>query len=382
MTKKRINIFIMISCVSLMFLLIGNITGQMKARKNLFKELKIFERSLKLVEDHYVRKTDLDDLMSGAFMGLVGNLDPFSSYIDPGRMKQLDDKTKKFETGLTLIKPSMFHFQVVSLRFESPAWHSSLELGNWIQTVAGIPASNLSLYEAETILKGEDSAAVEVGFVNKEGDLDNISIGRELFNRHVRAEILSGGILHIRVLDLKEGSSSEVERALSVNSGKNVDSIILDIRGNAGGSFQEAIDVADLFLSKGLIVTVERRGEDVVSFQARKEKTSWDGELILMTDLGTMGEAEILAAAIKENSRGRLVGERTIGKGYAQELIHLADGSGLVLSVKKYVGPEGIDIHKKGIEPDIKIRLDSKEPPDNQLEKALEIISEELKEAA
>jgi carboxyl-terminal processing protease len=242
---------------------------------------------------------------------------------------------------------------------------------------------NMTTIEAAAILRGEPGTTVTVKIVRKE---ENRTFTAELTREQISVPSVTGkmladypGIGYLRVLHFNRASTNaQLRSALDELEEAQYSGLVLDLRGNPGGDLQAAIEVAGYFLKQGPVVRiVQRDGKEDVLDSARSEpevKTP----LVVLIDGGSASASEIVAGAIKDSESGVLVGTRSFGKGLVQTVFNLGNKEGVKLTTNKYLTPDGHDIHKKGIGPDVVVEQPEDAEKDLQLEKAVEILEERL----
>ena len=245
----------------------------------------------------------------------------------------------------------------------SPAADAGIISGTELLKVNGESPIKLGLEATAARLRGEPGTQVKVELQAPESEKEEITLERRSVDlRPVRTRRLrneSHTIGYLRITQFSEGVPEQVKEALQELSGKEVEGLILDLRNNSGGLVSSGLAVADSFLSNEPIVITKNR-EGLSDAIAADLKTLYDGPMVTIVNGGTASASEILAGALKDNSRSELIGSKTFGKGLIQSLSNLSDGSGLALTVASYLTPKGNDIQNQGIEPDR--TLDMPEP--------------------
>lgn len=324
-----------------------------------YDDIALFGRVINFIEKQYVDKVNTKELVHGAIKGMLETLDPHSNFMPPEVYKQLKtDTAGKFGgLGIEVWVNKDGVLTVVTPMEGTPAWKAGIKPGDRIMKINGESTKGMSIVEATTRIRGE--VGTEVKFtVGRDGAAKPIDFKMKRVNidvKSVKAELLEGKYGYIKLNHFQEKSGQEVRTALKrlENSGK-VAGLILDMRNNPGGLLDEAIEVANLFLDGGVIVsTIGRNKEDKEVKYAKSGVARLDFPMIVLVNGSSASAAEIVAGALKDHKRALVAGSRTFGKGSVQTVIPLADDVGLKLTIARYYTPNGISIQAKGIEPDL-----------------------------
>ncbi len=324
--------------------------------------------------------------------GMLKSLDdPFTRFLDPEQYRSLQVNTSGELTGVGLqiaLEPHTGQLEVVAPITGSPAEKAGIRSRDRILKIDGFPTEKLSLNEAAAKMRGAIGSTVTL-VIGRENEADKeIQLVRDRIALNpVVAELHSSPqkipIGYIRLTQFNANAPMELAHAISDLETKGAVAYILDLRNNPGGLLQAGIEIARLWLNSGTIVyTVNRYGiQD--SFDANGSALTPD-PLVILVNQGTASASEILAGALQDNHRAKLVGETTFGKGLIQSLFELSDGSGLAVTIAKYETPNHRDIHKLGIQPDkvISSNLTTREQiateSDNQYQAAVELLTKNL----
>lgn len=296
-----------------------------------------------------------------AIQEMLANLDdPFTRLLKPEQYRSLQVNTSGELTGVGLqiaIDPQTNTLTVIAPIAGSPADKAGIQPLDRILKIDGTPTSELSLDEAATKMRGPAGTAVilTLGREGRESPQDIELVRDRIALNPVYAELQSGPenlpVGYIRLSQFSANATAEVSNAIERLEKQGAAAYILDLRNNPGGLLQAGIEIARLWIDSGTIVyTVNRQGV-LGSFDAYGQALT-DDPLIVLVNKGTASASEILAGALQDNGRAKLVGEKTFGKGLIQSLFDLSDGSGLAVTVAKYETPNHTDIHKMGIVPD------------------------------
>jgi carboxyl-terminal processing protease len=285
--------------------------------------------------------------------------DPFTRFLDPEQYRSLQVNTSGELTGVGLqiaLNPQTGKLEVVSPIEGSPADQAGIRSRDRILKIEGFSTENLTLDEAAARMRGPIGSLVTLlierdGEGEKEVRLVRDRIALNPVVAELRTSPQGKSIGYLRLTQFNANASTELAHAISSLEKKGADAYILDLRNNPGGLLQAGIEIARLWLDSGTIVyTVNRQGIQG-SFEAFGPALT-DDPLIVLVNQGTASASEILAGALQDNGRAKLVGETTFGKGLIQSLFELSDGSGLAVTIAKYETPNHRDINKLGIKPD------------------------------
>lgn len=291
--------------------------------------------------------------------------DPFTRLLKPDQYRSLQTNTSGELTGvgLQIAQDPTGGLLVISPIEGSPAEVAGIKPRDRILKINGVSTAQLTLDEAAERMRGPIGSRVTLTVTHDGTDApEDIAVVRDRISLNpVYADLrtLSDGtnLGYVRLSQFNANATAEVAHALHRMEKQGASAYILDLRGNPGGLLQAGIDIARLWLDDGTVVyTVNRNGiQD--SFTASGEALTKD-PLIVLVNQGTASASEILAGALQDNGRARLVGERTFGKGLIQSLFSLSDGSGLAVTIAKYETPNHRDINRQGIAPDLEVALE------------------------
>jgi carboxyl-terminal processing protease len=350
-----------------------------KSKDEVYRKLKQFTEIMEIVRKEYVEEVDYDRLIIGAIQGMLQSLDPYSSYLTPDMMKEMEIETKGTFGGIGIeigIKDGIL--TVISPIEDTPAWKAGLKAGDKILKINGEPTKGLSLMECVKRLRGPKGTKVTITIL-REGfsEPKDFTIVRDIIKiESVKSKELEPGYLYLRVTQFQEDTTKDLREAIvAYNKKTPIKGLILDLRNNPGGLLDQAVGVADLFLKEGVIVSVKTRGGQELVYQAQQEGTFPEWPLVVLVNHGSASASEIVAGALKVHHRGIILGTRTFGKGSVQTIIPLEGGAGLRLTTARYFTPDENSIQDKGINPDIVLEEEeTSEKEDSLLKKALEYL--------
>lgn len=354
-TKIAIVVF---STLIAFYAIIGSFmskSGRVVARGSQYGQLQIFDEVLGHIIRDYVEQPDLEKVRIGSLRGLAEGLDPYSAYLTPEQVKQYDPKAARGETGLILSKVGGYAYVVTVLK-GSPADQAGIRGGDFIEYVGKVPSRDLSLYDIEQLLNGQPGTTAEIRILHQ-GQSRRINLGRaKVVQPAVESRIEETGIGYIKVTSLVSNKAAEVKAQLSDLTSKGAQKIVLDLRGAANGTIQEAVAVANLFVGSGQLARIlGKGGKEMNVLKADPNKLVFSGPLAVVVDRSTAGPAEIIAAAVRDQKRGEIVGERTFGAGSEQQLFSLSDGGALLITTAKYAPGSGKPFMEEPVNPTVKV---------------------------
>jgi carboxyl-terminal processing protease len=354
-TKIAIVVF---STIIAFYAIVGSFmskSGQVVARGSQYGQLQIFDEVLSHIIRDYVDQPDLEKVRIGSLRGLAEGLDPYSAYLTPEQVKQYDPKANRAETGLLLSKVGGYAYAVAVLK-GSPAEQAGVRSGDFIEYVGKVPSRDLSLYDIEQLLSGQAGTTIDVRILHQ-GQSRKVSLSRaKLAQPAIESRIEEPGVGYLKLTTLSDGKASDVKSAVSDLVSKGAQKIVLDLRGAANGKVQEGVAVANLFAGSGTLARVLGKGDkETQTFTADPAKVVFNGPLIVVIDRSTAGPAEIIAAAVRDQKRGDLVGERTFGAGSEQQMFSLSDGGALLMTTAKYAPATGKAFMEEPINPTVKV---------------------------
>ena len=348
-----------------------------KEAPNKFDALKRFSQVLDLVERYYVRDVTQGDLINGAVKGMLQGLDPHSTFMTADEYKEMQETTSGEFFGIG-IEISMENGQVtvVTPIEDTPAYRAGLKSGDIILSINGQPAQELSLQEVVSRIRGPKGTEVELAILHSDAKTpQTVRIVRESIPLiSVKSKKLEDGYYWIRLTRFSERTTEELRDALKAadkeaKAAGGIKGIVLDLRNNPGGLLDQAVSVSDTFLDKGVIVSIKGRRDNTDRvYEAKKQSDDIHAPMVVLINAGSASASEIVAGALRDQKRALIVGERSFGNGSVQNIIPLADGSGLKLTVALYYTPNGSSIQAEGIVPDLEIpfeapRNDDKDNP-------------------
>ncbi len=337
-----------------------------------------------IIEENYaLDMVDSKAMENGIYQGLVDSLqDPYSAYYSAEEMQEQQEKMEGVYYGIgAYVKydEEMGFARLGEIFANSPALESGLLEGDLIVKVDGQYTKGMGLDEVVSLIKGEEGTRVLLTIM-REGETEAREIEverRDVPKQTVSFEMMDNKIAYIRISEFDKVTVDQFTDAMAMAKGSGMLGLILDLRDNPGGNLAAVIDVARQILPKGLVVyTKDKAG--------KRQDYNCDGDheltvpMVVLVNGGSASASEVLAGAVKDYGKGKLLGTTTFGKGIVQKYLAISDGSAVKLTTSKYYTPKGNNIHGIGIEPDETLEMDYEEylesGYDNQLERAKEIL--------
>ena len=334
-----------------------------KSKKNAYRELEMFANVLTLVQQYYVDETDMPELMHGAVDGMLGSLDPHSGYLSPEDYQELEDETSGSFIGIGIeITQRDGVLTTVAPIDGSPAAKSGIRSGDQILRIDGKSTKNLSLLEAMKLMRGTKGTTIVLSIHRStwRGTRDFTLIRDEIPLVSVKSSELEPGYGYIRISNFQEATADDVVTALNQFRAKQpLRGLVLDLRNNPGGLLDQAIKVADIFLEHGVIVSTRgRSNQEQILYEAHPDAKVENYPMVTLINGGSASASEIVAGALKDHKRARILGTTSFGKGSVQTLVPLPDGAAIRLTTARYYTPSGSSIQATGIRPDIVLPLE------------------------
>ena len=328
-----------------------------------YENVKKFKQVRDIIKEDYYKDVDENILLEGAVSGLAGSLnDPYTVYFNKDQMKAFMEKSEGSYVGIgvTVNTDEKGLLTVIEPFENSPAAAAGIKQGDKIvkvddKDVTAIRDENMII----SMIKGKENTNVKVTVYRPAEDkYYQLSIVRKrIKTSNIKSEILTGNIGYIKLLMFDSEIAGYFKNDLDKMLKSGIKGLIIDLRDNPGGSYEQVVEIADGLLPEGTIVyTEDRNGERQIK---QSDKNCVGLPLVLITNGNSASASEILAGAVKDNARGTIVGTKTFGKGLVQELKMLDDGSGIKVTISRYFTPSGVCIHGVGIKPDIEIDVPS-----------------------
>ena len=355
------------------------------ANDEIYKKIDVFSEVLDKINNEFVDDIDQNEIMDAAINGVLQSLDPYSAYLSPEMLKEMQTETSGQFGGLGIeVGMEAGVVKVISPIDNSPADRVGVKAGDYIVKINEIQVQGKSLTEAVEIMRGPVGSEIEIT-VRRKGVKKALifNITREIIKiESVKSNVLDNTIGYIRLTSFNENSSNQIKSKIKeLNKNEKVKGYILDLRNNPGGLLSQAIKISDFFLDQGEIVSTKGKKSSENKKWFAKDGDLIDGKnLIVLINYGSASASEIVAGALKDHKRAILVGENSYGKGSVQSVIPLQNRGAIRLTISKYYLPSGKSISEVGVTPDIEVTEGSDDfkinsENDNQLEFALKLFN-------
>ncbi|MBN2419157.1 MAG: S41 family peptidase [Deltaproteobacteria bacterium] len=328
--------------------------------ERVYKNIELFTEVLRQIENNYVETQDPKDLIYGAIRGMIRDLDPHSSFMTKEEYKEFMLETKGSFTGIGIeitIKDNIL--TVVSPIEDTPAYKAGIKAGDRIIKVEDESTKDMTMLEAVKRIRGPKGTNVKLTVLREGSEKPmEFSITRDVIPlKSVRYNLLSPEIAYVRISNFQSKTAEDLSSAIKdLEKDKEIKGLVLDLRNNPGGLLSQAIEVSDIFLDSGVIVSTKGRSNaHNITASAHENSTKSDYPIIVLVNGGSASAAEIVSGALQDNKKALILGTRTFGKGSVQTILPLSDGSGLRLTTARYYTPSGKSIQSSGITPDIEI---------------------------
>jgi carboxyl-terminal processing protease len=398
--SMKIKAAILVSSFGVLLFVVAGSFGGVHASSNdgSYRQMQVYSEVLSRVQSEYVEDPNIPKVTDGALHGLVESLDANSSYLTPEAYKayKAHKSAAKGEIGATVSK-RFGYADVVAVLPGSPAEKAGIEDTDIFESIEGQSTRDMSLPEIRSALAGAPGSTVNVSVVRaRRAEPQKMTISRELVNiPPVSDRMLEDGIGYVKVDALTKGKAQEIAGKIKSLEKSGAKKLVLDLRNTAEGEESEGVATANLFLNHGTITYLQGQKFPREAFNADPAKAVTSLPVVVLVNKGTAGAAEIVAAAILENARGDLVGEKTFGEGSVPKIFDLPDGGALILSVAKYYSPSGKALQETAVTPNVLVADDTdnaiseeeeqepaspepeakpKSTQDDQLHKAIEVL--------
>ncbi|HUY13390.1 MAG TPA: S41 family peptidase [Terriglobia bacterium] len=357
MSKRVRSILILVTSVLVLYTVIGSVLGEGESsNEQTYRDLGVYSEVLSRIKSDYVTEPNLQNVTRGAIRGLLEALDPYSTYFTP---KQFQDFLAHPDSGpasVGIFLSKKFGFAtVVAVLPGSPADKAGIKPGDLIDRIGESSSRELSVIQLDRELGGDPGSTVDVWVVKgARGEPQKMTLTRVIPQIDpVTAKLMDDGTGYVRISAFDKGEAEKISESVKSLEGQGAKRIVLDLRDCAGGSVNEAVDTASLFIKSGLIAYTYGQRTPRHDIMAQPPAVVFNMPLAVLINRSTAGPAEIVADAVLCDKRGDVVGVPSFGVGVVQKTIPVGDGSGLLLSVAKYYGPDGKAIEDNGVTPNV-----------------------------
>jgi carboxyl-terminal processing protease len=362
MSKKLQVLLLTSSLVIIVFAVVGGLGVHASTSNSnndgAYTHMQVYSEVLYRIRTEYVEEPNMNTVTSGALHGLLESLDANSSYLSPAEYKIFKQKKAEGKATIGAMVSKRFGYAaVVSVIPGGPSDKANISSGDIIETIDGQNSHEMSLAEIRSRLVGEVGSRVECSIIRaRKVEPQKVTIIREIVNPPaIQSQMLADNTGYIKALVLTKDKSQEIANKIKSLQKDGAKKLVLDLRNTAEGDEEEGVATANLFLNKGLIAYLQGQKFTRVSYNADPQKKITDLPLVVLVNRGTAGAAEVVAAAVLDNARGDVLGDKTFGDGSVQKLLEVPDGSALILSIAKYYTPNGKIIQETGITPNIQV---------------------------
>ena len=356
-----------ISCIIVIFIFAFKLEANDK--KEIYKYLNLFGEAFEKVQNNYVEEVEVKDLIESAIEGMLSSLDPHSSYLSTEELNDLRVQTKGEFGGLGIeVTLENGFVKVISPIDDTPAAKAGIIAGDLITHIDDEPVLGMTLSEAVSLMRGKVGSKIKLSISRNENENVEIEIVRAIIELKSVKSRLENNIGYIRVSSFNQKVDEEIIKAIKSfkNENKKIDGYILDLRNNPGGLLDQAVNVTDIFLSKGEIVSTRGRTESDGSRYNAVKNDYIDGlPLVVLINQGSASASEIVAGALQDHKRAIIMGTKSFGKGSVQTIIPSGDNVALKLTTARYYTPLGRSIQQTGIDPDILVEQVELKPIEN-----------------
>jgi len=356
--KTRLSV-LLVSTPMLVFVIVGGLMGNQAASgQQPYQVMKVFDDVVQLVMNNYVGDVQVDKVMDGAMRGLADGLDPDSAFLSATQVKSVEagEAAPEGDVGIELTR--RYYLYVVAARDGSPAQKAGLQTADTIRAIDGKPTRDMSVFEGSRLLRGKEGSKVTLTvFRGNAAEPHDIVLTREKIAGPLVTSRLIGSTGYLRVVSFRDGIADELRKQAADLAKSGAKALIVDVRRTAEGTFENGIAAARVFVKSGTLAIKTGRGkpEPREPVSARSGDGAIDLPAAVLQSTGTAGASELFVAALNDNNRAELIGERTLGRAGIQKLVKLPEGRGLWLTYARYITPNGNPIQGRGVEPDLAV---------------------------
>ena len=375
------------SFIVYLFLIFTPIFISAEEDKDVYKYLNLFGEAFEKIKNNYVEPIDSKDLIESAIEGMLTSLDPHSSYLNNKELNELRVQTKGEFGGLGIeVTLENGFVKVIAPIDDTPAYKAGIKSGDLITHLDDEPVLGMTLSEAVSIMRGKVGSKIKLTVRRNENEKVDINIIRAIIQLKSVKSRIENNIGYIRVSSFNQKVDKQIIDSISSFKKKNsLIGYVLDLRNNPGGLLDQAVNVTDIFLERGEIVSTKgRNGKRGSRYNAVKKDLTDGLPLVVLINQGSASASEIVAGALQDHKRAIIMGTKSFGKGSVQTIIPSGEDVAIKLTTAKYYTPSGRSIQQTGIDPDILVEQAELKKLDNQRRKESDlkgaIDNEQLKE--
>ena len=359
--KTRMSVLVLSTPV-LAFVLVGGLMGAgnnaQSSGQQTYQHLRMFDDVVDLVMNNYVGDVPVDKVMDGAMRGLADGLDPDSAFLNAGQVKAVEsgEAAPDGEVGIELTR--RYYLYIIAARDGSAAQKAGLRTADTIRAIDGKPTRDMSVFEGTRELRGKAGTKVTLTIIRgNAADPHEIVLIRERVAGPIVTSRLIGTTGYLRIVSFRNGVVEELRKHAADLTKGGAKNLIVDVRRTAEGPLENGIAAARVFIKSGTLAIKAGRGKPEPSEPVDAKAGDGAVELpaIILVTTGTSGPGELFVAAMNDNDRAELIGERTLGRAGIQKLVKLPEGRGLWLTYARYLTPKGNPIQGRGLEPDVAV---------------------------
>ena len=335
-------------------------------KEDVYKHLNLFGEAFEKIKNNYVEEVEVKDLIESAIEGMLNSLDPHSTFLNTDELNELKIQTKGEFGGLGIeVTLENGLVKVISPIDDTPAERAGIKSGDLITHIDGEAVMGLSLSEAVSLMRGKVGSKINLSIKRRDQSL-KIDIVRAIIELKSVKYRLEDNIGYIRVSSFNQKVDEEIKKAIKQMKGNNKNEIVgyvLDLRNNPGGLLDQAVNVTDIFLAKGEIVSNRgRKKSDGSRYNAVKNDLIDGLPLVVLINQGSASASEIVAGALQDHKRAIIMGTKSFGKGSVQTILPSGENVAIKLTTARYYTPSGKSIQKTGIDPDILVEQSEVKP--------------------
>jgi len=352
------------TCV-VVLLLLGARNGRAVATDVVYGHLKVYTEVLERIKLEYVEEPDMKSVNLGAINGLLESVDPFASYLNADQYRQYQKNENSAKAGVGMVLAKRYGYvAVVDVLPGSPADKASIATGDLIESINNVATRDMPLAYAEELLRGDANTKVELTILRlRNPDPQKVTLTRASVSfPEVTAKMLPDNVGYLHVASVAGNRVEQAKTKLEELKKQGAKYIVLDLRHSSTGEQANGIQLANLFLDKGEITYLQGQKTEKKEFNAQADNQVWTGPLVVITDRATAGGAEIAGAALLDDKRAQIVGERTYGDASLRKAIQMEDGGAIILSIAKYYSPSGKAIQDTGVVPTVQVAENDNAP--------------------
>lgn len=380
MSKKKIIIGIIVTALASSVLTIAGLCFAFGIHAGEVEDIVRFLGVKRFIEARYVTDVDETKLMDGAISGMVQSLgDPHSIYMNADTFEQLKEHTEGEFGGIGVTMGFKDNkVTIISVLDDTPGQKVGLQAGDEITAVDGTPVTEMQPEEVAMHIRGEVGTEVTLS-ISRDGQTQDYKITRATIKLDTAKGVMLGdGMGYIRIASFSENTGKEFKAAYESLEQQGMKGLIIDLRENPGGLVTSCVDIANMVVPKGPIVSVVERDGSKEVHESNLEESKYP--IVVLIDGNSASASEILAGALQDTGAATLVGTKSYGKGSVQVVVPMLHNDGLKLTIAKYYTPNGRCIDGTGIKPDVEVEMPENATTDVQLDKAKEVLQQKLQQ--